>query len=614
MNENILNYPLNVKEILKSKLALKRHLLSKHPVLKKNIAILGGSTTAEIKNILELFLLKEGIAAKFYESDYNKYFEDVIFENPRLKEFQPDLIWIHTTVKNISSWPHVKGSSQDAEMCLEAEIGKYRQIWAKAKSAFNCPIIQNNFDYLPIRPMGNLDAYHYSGKARFVNELNRAITGYAQDNKNVFINDIHYLSSSMGLKRWFDPVLWYSYKYAVSYEAIPILAHNLSRIICGIFGKSNKCLILDLDNTLWGGVVGDDGVQNLKIGKETAVAEAYTGFQEYVKDLRDRGVVVAVCSKNDEANAKEAFTHPDMILKLEDISSFKANWDMKSLNIKKIAEELALGLDSFVFVDDNPVEREIVREHLPAVKVPEVGSDIAQFIDILDSGQFFEPVTLSDEDLDRTELYRQNQIRSDLEAQIGNYNDFLRSLDMYAEILPFSDIYMDRIAQLINKTNQFNLTTLRLTQTEVHTMAGQKDRFITLYGRLKDKFGDNGLVSIMIGEIKDKTLDVILWLMSCRVLRRGMEQAMFDELVRRAQASNIHKFRASYLKTNKNSMVAELLPTFGFDLVNKNENGDSSWQLEIKQAHVQTNQFIKVNEENSKHGHDPDLVTSPGHI
>lgn len=586
-------HPLDTTKILRKKKSIKKDLLIADDFIEKNIAILGGSTTSEIKNILELFLLKSGIRPNFYESEYNKYYEDALFGSDELNEFNPDIIYIHTTNQNIIKYPEISDSSKDIDTLLSNEIKRYKSIWGSL-SKFDCAIIQNNFDYTENRSLGNLDCYDIHGKTYFINKLNDKFSQYAREIKNLYINDINYLSSYIGLRNWFDNSLWHQAKYALSMDSIPELAFSISKIINSIFGKSKKCLVLDLDNTCWGGVIGDDGLHGIHIGTETAIAESYTVFQKYVKELKYRGITLAVCSKNDFVNAKEGFTHPESILKFDDFTSFKANWDPKYQNIQDIAKEINIGIDSLVFIDDNPVERDIVFSQVPSVSVPDVGGDVVNFIRHIDRNGYFEPISLSQDDVNRNQYYKDNKKRVSEQATFQSYEEFLVSLDMNAEIKSFSPIYLDRITQLTNKTNQFNLTTKRYTAGEIESIA-LSDDYIKIYGKLTDKYGDNGLVAISIGEIKNKTCHIVLWLMSCRVLKRDMEFAMLDELVSKCKDKNISEIIGTYYKSAKNSMVSDLYKKFGFDLVEQNGE-DTVWKLDVS-IYENKNKFIGVSNE-----------------
>jgi FkbH-like protein len=585
-----MDYPLDVNKILRKKKSIKKDLLLNDNFIEKNIAILGGSTTSEIKNILELFLLKSGIKPRFYESEYNKYYEDALFGSDELNKFSPDIIYMHTTNQNIVKYPESKDTYEDVAMLLSNELQRYKSIW-DSLSKFDCAIIQNNFDYTEDRSLGNLDCYDIHGKTYFINKLNDEFSLNARKIKNLYINDINYLSSYIGLRYWFDRSLWYQAKYALSMESIPELAFNISKIINSIFGKSKKCLILDLDNTCWGGVIGDDGLDRIHIGIETSISESYTVFQKYVKELKDRGITLAVCSKNDLENAKEGFNHPESILKFDDFTSFKANWNLKNHNILDIAKSINIGVDSLVFIDDNPVERDIVLLQIPDVSVPAIGSDVVKFIEHIDRNGYFEPISIANDDINRSQYYKDNKKRSSKQATFKSYDEFLVSLEMTAEIKSFSSIYLDRITQLINKTNQFNLTTKRYTAGEVGTIASS-DEYIKIYGKLTDKYGENGLISISIGRIENTSCHIDLWLMSCRVLKRDMEFAMLDELVSKCNDQNISEIIGYYYKSTKNSMVFNLYEKFGFDLLEQN-NEDTVWKLDIANYEIK-NKFIGV--------------------
>ena len=398
----------------------------------------------------------------------------------------------------------------------------------------------------------------------------------------------------MGLTEWFDRALWHQAKYALSMNSIPELAFNISKIINSIFGKTKKCLVLDLDNTCWGGVIGDDGINAIVIGTETPLAEAFTSFQVYIKELRQRGVTLAICSKNDFENAKEGFDHPDSILKFADFTVFKANWIDKHLNILDIVKELNIGTDSVVFVDDNPVERELVSSQILNISVPNIGESVESFIEYIDKNGYFEPITLLDDDKHRGRFYEDNKTRSLDEATFKTYDDFLVALKMTASIKIFSSIYEERITQLINKTNQFNLTGNRFTIAEVIKISASND-YLKIYGKLSDKYGDNGLIAVIIGSIKLNKCHVDLFLMSCRVLKRNMELAMLDELIKQCKEKNIDELIGYYFKTKKNSMVSDLYKKLGFSLV-ETTSSNSVWMLDIKK-YKNKNKIIRILDE-----------------
>ncbi len=575
-----LSHPIDVATVLRKRRSLKRELCERPNLVPTRIAILGGSTTAEVKSMLELFLLAHGIQATFYESEYNRYSEDVLFENPELWEFRPEIVYVHTTWHNVSQFPEMLEGEAEVEQRARLEMSRFETIWEKIQSKLGAIVIQNNFDLPPLRPLGNLEASASYGRVNFLMRLNGEFAMYARTHSRFLIHDIQYLSAQVGLNTWFEPTYWYSFHTALSPTATVALARSLAAMVKSIYGKSKKCLVLDLDNTLWGGVIGDDGVQGLLLGRDNAMGEAFQNFQRYVKELQRRGVLLAVCSKNDAEAAAQGFSHPDSILKLEDFSAFKANWNPKPDNIREIAFELNIGLDSFVFIDDNPAERALVAAQLPEVSVPDVGSDVTRFADALEQERYFEVDKIVKEDLSRGSYYGANVERNVSQGKFQDYGEFLNSLEMVAEIAPFAPMYLERIAQLINKTNQFNLTTRRYTAAEVEAMAGDP-QCLTLYGRLNDKFGDNGLVSVLVGRVTGETLEIDVWLMSCRVLKREMELAMFDTLVEHCQARGIRKIVGAYIPTKKNAIVAGLYSELGFTRTEDPGGQRQVWLFEV---------------------------------
>ena len=583
--KSLFGYPLEAQTILKKRKKLKRQLLEKLPcevALHKKIAILGGSTTHDVKEMLELFLLDEGIMPEFYESEYDQYWQDVMFDNPELMAFQPDIIYIHTSSRNIKKFPLMTDSPEMVASLLEGTYDHFEQVWEKIATAYKCPIIQNNFEPPFYRLLGNLDFADVHGRRNFIMRLNEKMAQYAAGHTNFYVNDIDYMAASYGLSRWEDAFAWHMYKYACAVEAIPELTYNLANIIKSLYGKTAKAMVLDLDNTLWGGVVGDDGANGIEIGQETSMGQLYSEFQSYIKEHKDRGILLSINSKNDEDNALSGLNRPDSVLKPDDFLSIKANWENKDKKILEIAAELNIGIDSLVFIDDNPVERDRVASQVPDVKVP-IMSDPAQYIHILDRSGYFEATNLSAEDAQRTSMYRENVARQKAQNAFADYNEYLKSLNMKAEIAPFSPVYMPRIAQLTNKSNQFNLTTKRCTQTDVEKYVANKE-YITLYGKLTDKFGDNGVVSVVFGhedEVEKTIFHIDLWLMSCRVLKRDMEVAMMDELVGKCRQRGIATIKGYYYPTAKNGMVKDFYAQQGFAKVKEDDNGNTEWEMSI---------------------------------
>ena len=587
----LLKYPFDGDKILQKKKRIKRELLSQDTAfIDKNIAVLGGSTTDNIVDILELFLLSNGIKPKFYQSEYGQFWQDAMFSNEELDEFNPDIIYIHTSNRNIINYPTVKMSKEEIENILNEQYEYFESMWDNLNKKFNCTIIQNNFEMPFYRILGNKDVYDIHGRGSYLNRLNNRFYDYANSHSNFFINDINYLSASYGLEKWADTFFWHMYKYSLSVPAIPHLSFNISNIIKSIYGKNKKALVLDLDNTLWGGVVGDDGAEGIAIGKETSMGQVYYEFQEYTKQHKDLGVLLCVNSKNDYENALIGLNHPEGHLKPDDFIIIKANWENKDQNIIEIAEELNILPESLVFVDDNPVEREIVEAQIDGIAVPSIDS-VENYIKIIDKSGYFEVTNFSDDDIKRNDMYAANAQRAKLNKSFENYEDYLLSLDMKAEIKEFENIYLPRITQLTNKSNQFNLTTKRYQEQEIKAVM-ESNSHIALYGKLSDKFGDNGIISVVIGRQEDKTLHMELWLMSCRVLKRDMEFAMMDDVVKRAKEKGVEKIKGYYYKTAKNNMVKEFYGKFGFEKISEGGEG-SVWEIDIKDYNSK-NKVIKV--------------------
>ncbi|MDO4197519.1 MAG: HAD-IIIC family phosphatase [Erysipelotrichaceae bacterium] len=575
----VLEYPFDSAYLLENKRKIKKELLSSSDnFIEKKIAILGGSTTAAVKQMMELFLLNNGIKPSFYESEYNKFYEDAMFENVELKDFNPDIIYVHTTNRNIRNYPSIAMSKEEVDELLNDEYRYFENIWKSLKDKYGCVIIQNNFEKPYYRLMGNKDFSDIHGKVNYINRLNSLFAEYANSNENFYICDIDYISADYGLSKWADQFYFHMYKYGLNVNAIPYLSFNVANIIKSIYGKNKKGFVLDLDNTLWGGVIGDDGVDGISLGVEEAKGSVYSEFQKYLKETTQLGIILNIDSKNEYENAIAGLNHPDSELKEDDFVEIKANWDPKDKNFKEIAETINLLPESLVFVDDNPAERYIVSEQLKGVSAPELNNP-EKYIEIIDRNGYFETTVFSKDDLKRNQMYKDNARRARLEASFEDYHDYLLSLDMKGIIKPFESIYYERITQLSNKSNQYNLTTRRYTQSEIEEIT-VSDKYISLYGKLIDKFGDNGLVSVSIGSIEEDTCSIDLWLMSCRVLKRDFEYAMMDTFVEKCKQKGIKKIIGNYYPTAKNKMVADFYDLQGFTLIEE-KDGNKKYELLI---------------------------------
>ncbi len=583
MPSDDLRYPFDFALLARRRKRLRSDLASGGPFTDVKVAILGGSTTADFQDFLELFLLDAGIRPSFHVSEFDRWWEEAVVDDTALRAFGPDVVLVHTTHRNIREWPRLLATEEEVEKAFAAEYGRFETMWTRVLDGTECLLVQNNFDPPALEPLGNLGASAHFGCSHFVQRLNMAFASYARRTPRMRINDIQTLAYRVGQEKWTSARHWLHYRMALTPEGSALAAHAAARTIRAAFGKSKKCLVLDLDDTLWGGIVGEDGVDGLRLGHETPEGEAFVAFQRYCLALKERGVLLAVCSKNDPDVARSGFGHRDSVLRVEDFSAFVANWEPKSENLRAIARQLSIGLDSLVFVDDNPAEQELVRRELPEVSVLKA-REISAFAETLDREGYFEPFTLTAEDLPRARQYAEGAARAALEQSYVDYGAYLESLEMHADIGPFAPANLERVTQLVNKTNQFNLTTRRYTLARIESIARDAE-YVTLAGRLRDRFGDSGLVSAVIarrdGANRDE-LHVELWVMSCRVLKRELELAMFDALVVEARRFGVRTLVGHYAPTPKNGMVANHYQALGFEPY---PGADvNTWRLDLDQV------------------------------
>jgi FkbH-like protein len=466
---------------------------------------------------------------------------------------------------------------------VAAAIERLRAVVEALREHGNTPAILQTLAAPPHALFGSYDR-RVSGTSRaMIDEANRAIAALAEET-NSYLFDVAALAERVGTDRWFDPVQWVSYKLPFSADCFPAYADLLGRLLGAIRGKARKCLVLDLDNTIWAGVIGDDGIEGIKIGQGHARGESFLAVQQTAIDLRNRGVILAVCSKNDDAVARGPFReHPDMILREDHIAVFQANWIDKPSNLESIAKTLNIGLDALVLLDDNPAERAQVRAALPAVAVPELPDDPSWFAWYVSAAGYFEAVNFSAEDLLRADSYASEAKRAEVLAKTRDLGEYLNSLEMTINFAPFDRKGRQRIAQLINKTNQFNLTTRRYTEPEVAAME-EDDSIFTLQVRLADKFGDLGMIGVVIcrpAQNDRSAWDIDTWLMSCRVLGRCVEQAMLAKVVAAAKERGVQRLIGTYIPTAKNGMVADHYKKLGFEEIGTSTENRTRWELTV---------------------------------
>jgi FkbH-like protein len=557
------------------------------------LAILGSSTLAHLHAAIRVAGLRRGIHVSIYENDYGQYWQELTDPASGLHAFKPTMVLFALDAYHLAAGVNAAMGAQDAAGALESILLRLRECWRLAREAFRCPIIQQTA--LPVfsTVLGNNETRLPGSRQGFIARLNAELPTAAEaDGVDLLALDAR--AALDGLGAWHDPALWHRSKQEVSPTAAPMYGELTGRLIAARQGRSCKCLVLDLDNTLWGGVIGDDGLDGIVLGQGSATGEAFVAFQDYARELSRRGIILAVCSKNDPANALEPFEkHPEMVLRRDDIASFVANWTDKAHNIRTIAEELNIGLDSLVFADDNPFERTLVREQLPMVAVPELPDEPALYPRILADAGYFEGLAITDDDRARSGQYQSNRQREELKASATDLPAFLRGLEMRLHCKPFDQVGLQRTVQLINKTNQFNLTTRRYSDDDV--LAVMRDnRSFGLQLRLVDRFGDNGIISIVIGKMQDEEdLYLDTWLMSCRVLGRQVEPATLNLVADRAKRLGAKRLIGEYIPTKKNGMVKDHYARLGFTVVANGGSGGNRNVLDLA-GFVPAETFIEM--------------------
>jgi FkbH-like protein len=551
------------------------------PTKPVRLAILGASTLAHLHAPIRVAGLRRNIWVSTYENDYGQYLQELHDTGSALHEFRPTTILFAFDAYHLTQGVHAALSETDAADAMREASALLQRCWRLAREHFKCPILQQTL-LDPFPPlMGNNEHLLPGSRSRFVTELNAALPGMAAA-EGVHLLAVNEAARRDGLAAWHDPALWHRSKQEITPAAGPTYGDMVGRLLAAQQGRSYKCLVLDLDNTVWGGVIGDDGMDGIVIGQGSPLGEGFVAVQEYARELARRGIILAVCSKNDEANAREPFErHPDMVLRLTDIASFRANWDDKPANLRAIAADLNIGLDALVFLDDNPFERNFVREQLPMVAVPEVEDDPALVPAVLADAGYFESLGITDEDRLRTAQYQENRAREELRAGSSDLETYLRGLDMRMVWKRFDTVGQQRIVQLINKTNQFNLTTRRYSDEDVAAIIGDPHSF-GLQIRLLDRFGDNGVIAIVIGRRQQPDIVYLdTWLMSCRVLGRQVEPATLNLIADLARALGATRLRGEYIPSKKNAMVRDHYKKLGFTVVADGTDGSSIAELDL---------------------------------
>lgn len=546
-----------IKEIQR---ALKKDL-SKLPIIR--LSLLGDTATQILATAIRGTGALRGYNIDLFEAEYNQVERQFMDPTSDLYQFDADFIVVFQSTHKLGEHHSALSAEQQANLAEErlqfiASICSNPTLASKKIIYFNYPEIEDTVFGSYANKVDSSFTYQ-------VRKLNYELMCLSQQFPNLFICDIAGLQNKLGRDQMFAANVYTSTEMILSIDALPYVASRVMDIVCAIKGQFKKCLILDLDNTVWGGVIGDDGLEGIQLGHGLGIGKAFTEFQMWVKKLKQRGIIICVASKNNEETAKEPFEkHPDMVLKLDDIAVFQANWETKVDNIRTIQQILNIGFDSMVFLDDNPFERNMVRENIPGITVPELPEDPAEYLEYLYSLNLFETASYSNMDKDRTKQYQVEAQRVSLSKTFTSEADFLKSLNMVSVVSGFTKFNTPRVAQLSQRSNQFNLRTVRYTDADIEALANDKD-VIDLSFTLEDKFGDNGLIAVVIMKPMDKeTLFVDTWFMSCRVLKRGMESFTLNTMVEKAMAAGYKRIVGEYLPTPKNKMVEGHYPGLGF--------------------------------------------------
>jgi FkbH-like protein len=527
------------------------------------IALLGDTATQFLATGLCGMAIERGYRLDLFEAEYNQVERQVFDPGSELYAFNANYVIVFQSTHKLLV-RYNESALQQQNVLADERLDFVKQLCGVFTGRRE-RIIYCNYPEIDDAVFGSFANKVELSFVWQTRKLNYELMKLAAHTPNLFICDISAVQNKLGRDTLFDALIYTSTEMVLSLDSIPSIVSRMMDIVCATQGKVRKCIILDLDNTLWDGVIGDDGLENIQLGHGLGIGKAFTEFQQWLKKLKERGIILAVCSKNNEDTAQEPFLkHPDMVLHLDDISIFRANWDNKADNIRRIQEILNIGFDSMVFLDDNPAERAIVRENIPGIAVPELPEDPADYLEYLYGLNLFETASFSTEDAERTKQYQAEATRVSVQKSFTNEADFLKSLDMVCAVKGFDLFNTPRAAQLSQRSNQFNLRTVRYTESDIARIASDT-RYAHFTFTLKDKFGDNGLICVVILEKQDeKILFIDTWFMSCRVLKRGMEHFTLNTIVDYARENGFSRIIGEYIPTAKNKMVENHYSKLGF--------------------------------------------------
>ena len=551
------------------------------PLASLKVGLIGTGTLTLLGPLLRGTGMRHGLLVESVMADYGQLEQEALSPASTINRAGCDVVVVALDYRGLPLGKPAM-SDEDARSRIDSSVAILRTICRGIRANGPARIVLQTLPPPTETLFGSLDGGRPGSVQMMVAAFNQAIAAECTD-ASTFLLDVAQIAQTVGLANWHDPAQWNAAKFPFAADFLPLYADHVCRLLAAMQGKARRVLVLDLDNTLWGGIIGDDGLHGIVVGEGDATGEAFLHVQHLALALRSRGVVLAVCSKNTDAIARTPFEqHPDMALRLEHIAVFKANWQDKASNIRAIAEELSLGLDAFVFLDDNPAERELVRHYLPEVAVPELPEDPALYARTLAAAGYFEATAFSQEDRVRADYYQANAQRAAVMEAATDIDDFYASLDMRATVQPFDSIGRARVHQLILKSNQFNLTTRRYTEAELASLESDP-RVFTMQVRLKDRLGDNGMISVVICREDERQVWTIdTWLMSCRVLRRGVEALVLKELIEQARERGMRRLAGEYRPTPRNALVEDHYSGLGFAFDGRDADGTTRWSLPVE--------------------------------
>ncbi len=537
---------------------LKNNLKKDYSGLRKiRLAILSDSSTEFLAVAFRGFGYDLDYDFELYVADYGAIESELLNTSSFLYDFQPEFILVFQSIKKLQHQFDVLSDERKidfADAHITQVCAYYDVLLSKNAS---CKIVYANFPEMFESIFGNYATKLQISFEYQIRKLNFELMNVSQKLGNLFINDLCKIQNQYGVERFYDTRMYVHADLAYALEILPKIAKNTTDIMLALDGNFKKCVILDLDNTLWGGVIGDDGIENIEIGS-LGIGKAFSEFQVWLKQLQRRGIILAVCSQNQEDVAKNPFmNHPEMVLKLEDFSIFVANWGSKAENIKHIQKTLNIGFNSLVFLDDDPYQRNLVKTYVDDICVPDLPKDPAEYVSFLCDLNLFETASYSEVDKQRGQYYREEVNRETLKGYYASDAEYLKNLEMTAEVLSFNAYSLPRVLQLIQRSNQFNLRTIRYSEKELQEIALSKTTFALAFS-LQDKFGNYDIVSLVILKADSKQeLFIDTWIMSCRVLKRGLEDFVLNCVVNIAKREQYERLIGEYIPTQKNALVVD---------------------------------------------------------